>query len=136
MCLFLLGWPTAKRLASQVRSSVEVLREKRPVYRCRSSSFAGHCLRRAAETSSFGNAVQGLVTNIWHNVINAEVKKLANADAETKLATLGSKMKTLGRTYALSEQFFSLEFLVKTLETLSIKWNGSPGKCHLFKTWI
>ena len=98
--------------------------------------FAGHCLRRAAETSSFGNAVQGLVTNIWQNVINAEVKKLANADAETKLAILGSKMKTLGRTYALSEQFFSLEFLVKTWETLSIKWNGAPGKCHLFKTWI
>ena len=77
-----------------------------------------------------------LVTNIWQNVINAEVKKLANADTETKLATLGSKMKTLGRTYASSEQFFFLEFLVKTLETLSIKWNGSPGKFHLFKMCI
>jgi nuclear pore complex protein Nup155 len=52
-----------------------------------------------------------LVTNIWQNVINAEVKKLGNADAETKLATLGSKMKTLGRTYAQSEQFFPLDFV-------------------------
>lgn len=68
-----------------------------------------------------------LVTSIWQNIINAEVKKLSSADTETKLATLGSKMKTLGRTYAQSEQFFPLEFLVKTLETYSVRWNGPPG---------
>jgi hypothetical protein len=51
-----------------------------------------------------------LVTNIWQNVINVEVKKLGNADAETKLASLGSKMKTLGRTCAESEQFFPWNF--------------------------
>jgi hypothetical protein len=66
------------------------------------------------------------------NIINAEVKKLSSADTETKLATLGSKMKTLGRTYAQSEQFFPLEFLVKTLETYSVRWNGPPGKFQLF----
>jgi nuclear pore complex protein Nup155 len=69
-----------------------------------------------------------LVTNIWQNVINAEVKEPGNADAETKLATLGSKMKTMGRTYAQSEQFFPLEFLVKTLETFSIRWDETSGE--------
>ncbi|KAI9555074.1 hypothetical protein GHT06_017589 [Daphnia sinensis] len=68
-----------------------------------------------------------LVTSIWQNIINAEVKKLGNADTETKLAALSSKMKTLGRTYAQSEQFFPLDFLVKTLETYSVRWNGPPG---------
>jgi nuclear pore complex protein Nup155 len=66
-----------------------------------------------------------LVTNIWQNVINAKVKKLGNADAEKKLATLASKMKTLGRIYAQSEQFFPLKFLVKTLETDGFRSAGT-----------
>lgn len=67
------------------------------------------------------------VTNVWLNVINSELKKLDRANSETKLAAIGSKMKTLGRSYASSEQFFPLEFIVKTLETYSIRWNGDPG---------
>lgn len=74
-----------------------------------------------------GHNDAALVTNVWLSIINAEVKKLSNVDSETKLATLGGKMKTLGRSYAQSEQFFPLEILVKTLETHSIRWNGSPG---------
>ncbi len=67
------------------------------------------------------------MTSVWLNVINAELKKLDRSDSETKLASIGSKMKTLGRAYASSEQFFPLEFIVKTLETHSIRWNGDAG---------
>jgi nuclear pore complex protein Nup155 len=66
------------------------------------------------------------INNIWQNIINVEVKKLGNADSETKLATLGKKMTRLSRTYR-SYRVFPLHFLVKILETLSIRWNGSPG---------
>ena len=74
-----------------------------------------------------GHYDAALVTSVWQSIVNCEVKKLSNADPESKLSTLGSKMKTLGRLYAQSEQFFPLEFLVKTLETLSIRWDGPPG---------
>lgn len=67
------------------------------------------------------------MTNVWLNVINSELKKLDRADPQTKLAAIGSKMTTLARAYASSEQFFPLEFVVKTLETYSIRWSGDPG---------
>ena len=67
------------------------------------------------------------MTNVWLNVINAELKKLDRADTETKLSAVGSKMKTLAKNYASSEQFFPLEFVIKTLETYSIRWKGDPG---------
>ena len=98
---------------------------------------------RVAETSSFGNAVQGqflyeleekmdgaevqsqvleavsrfhrtdqqdqqdLVTSVWQCNANCELKKLRNVDPESKLSTLGSKMKTLDRLFTQSKQFFS-----------------------------
>ena len=97
---------------------------------------------RVAETSSFGNAVQGeflyeleekmdgaeiqsqvleavsrfhrtdqqdqqdLVTSVWQCNANCELKKLRNVDPESKLSTLGSKLKTLDRLFTQSEQFF------------------------------
>jgi nuclear pore complex protein Nup155 len=54
-----------------------------------------------------------LVTDIWQKVINVEVKRLGNADAGTKLATLG-------RTCAQSEQFFP--------------WNSSSRRWKRFRS--
>ena len=74
-----------------------------------------------------GHSDAALVVNVWTNIIQSELNKLSHADSETKLASLGSKIRTLARGYAASDQFFPLDFLIKTLEIYSIQWNGHPG---------
>ena len=68
-----------------------------------------------------------LVVNVWTDIILSELKKLGRADSETKLMSLGNKIRTLARSYAASDQLFPLDFLIKTLEIYSIQWNAHPG---------
>ena len=74
-----------------------------------------------------GHYDAALVVNVWLNIINDELKKLNSADTDTKIATLSNKIRALGRLYASSEQFFPLDFLIKTLESYSVKWDGNPS---------
>ena len=53
-----------------------------------------------------GHHDTALVTSVWQCNANCELKKLRNVDPESKLSTLGSKLKTLDRLFTQSEQFF------------------------------
>ena len=68
------------------------------------------------------------MANVWLNIINSELKKVAGSlDANTKIASVSNKIRHLGKLYATSEQFFPLDLIIKTLESHSVQWDGTPG---------
>ncbi|XP_019645345.1 PREDICTED: nuclear pore complex protein Nup155-like isoform X1 [Branchiostoma belcheri] len=57
-----------------------------------------------------------LVESLWLEIVQKELSDSAGSPADTRMTMLGNKLVKLGRTYASSDRFFPLAFLVKLLE--------------------
>jgi len=65
-----------------------------------------------------------LIQNIWTNIIDRQLDRLAHSDVTTKKRAICCKIESLGRLYSSSSKYFPLEFLVRKLELFSCTAGG------------
>nr|XP_027201714.1 nuclear pore complex protein Nup155-like [Dermatophagoides pteronyssinus] len=58
-----------------------------------------------------------LIENIWHNILDKELRSIRMADVQTRQTLLRNKIKELGVLYMNTEKFFPLELIITILES-------------------
>ncbi|CAH1772348.1 unnamed protein product [Owenia fusiformis] len=66
-----------------------------------------------------GHHDPSLVDALWQDIIEKELELTIGSPVNTRMATLGRKIISLGKIYAATERYFPVPFLVKYLERKS-----------------